>query len=293
MTRPSAATDTGRGCGFVKMMRSPDALELLERLPLAYALASVIALRTRFMPGQSLKGLNPGECFLGDHEKYGMSRAQYRYALKQLKKWEFVATRTTNRGTIAWLTDTRLFDVLNVERIGSRSQQRSHPRSQQVASGVATNIEGEEGENGQTEELREEETAACAASSASSKDFKGPDSVREVLAHALRGWTPPDEIREWIAKVDLLRSAGEILDDLAFHEPIEFYDVVERAFAFCRYNNRQGWALEHSWRSAWDGFDQACEETGTEIARTWVPAIDKGVDDERLALTDDFDEVFG
>ena len=99
--------------GFVKMMRSPDIIELIETSPVTFTLAAVIALRARYRPGVSLKGLQPGESFLGDFRQCGLSRQQYRTAQANLAKWGFAEFRPTNKGTIAKLIDVRLFDVLN------------------------------------------------------------------------------------------------------------------------------------------------------------------------------------
>ena len=109
--------------GFVKMMRSPEISELIEVSPLAFTLAAVIALRARFRSGVSLKGLQPGEAFLGDFRKCGLSERQYRTAKEQLSKWRFATFRATNKGTIAKLTDTRLFDVLSLAGDEQRDSQ--------------------------------------------------------------------------------------------------------------------------------------------------------------------------
>jgi hypothetical protein len=109
--------------GFVKMTRSPDILELIETWPLAFALAAVIALRARYRPGVSLKGLQPGEALLGDFTRYGMTEQQYRTCKKQLTKWNFATFKPTPKGTVAKLMDTRLFDVLNVAANGQNNRQ--------------------------------------------------------------------------------------------------------------------------------------------------------------------------
>jgi len=109
--------------GWIKMMRSPELVELIGTAPLAFTLAAVIAWRARFMPGKSLKGLCPGECFLGDYKTCGMSEQQYRTAKKQLERWGFATFKATNKGTIAKLIDTRLFDVLNVTGNGQANRQ--------------------------------------------------------------------------------------------------------------------------------------------------------------------------
>jgi len=100
--------------GWVKMQRSPDILELIETAPLAFALAAVIALRARWSPGVSLKGLQQGEAWLGDYRACGMSLQQYRTAKKQLERWRYATFKPTSRGTTAKLIGTRLFDVLNL-----------------------------------------------------------------------------------------------------------------------------------------------------------------------------------
>ena len=109
--------------GFVKMIRSPDILELIETWPLAFALAAIIALRARYRPGVSLKGLQPGEALLGDFTRYGMTEQQYRTCKKQLTKWNFATFKPTPKGTVARLMDTRLFDVLNVAANGQSNGQ--------------------------------------------------------------------------------------------------------------------------------------------------------------------------
>lgn len=132
--------------GFVKMLRSPDIDELIEVSPLAFTLAAVIALRARWRPGVSLKGLQPGECFLGDHARYGMSRQQYRHAKEQLAQWNFAKFRATSKGTIATLAGTRLFDVLN-----ESEQPTNQPPANHVATTKKNSKKVEKGKNGQTD----------------------------------------------------------------------------------------------------------------------------------------------
>lgn len=100
--------------GWFKATRGDNALELIRKNPRAYALASVIAHRARWREGFNADGLGLGEAMIGDFKACGMTRQQHRTALAQLCKWNFATTRATNKGTIARLTDTRLFDVLNL-----------------------------------------------------------------------------------------------------------------------------------------------------------------------------------
>lgn len=129
--RISTQDDEPRPAWWLKMMRTPDILELIEAAPLAFTLAAVIALRARFKPGfNPINGLNQGDAFLGDHEKYGMSLQQYRTAKKQLEKFGFATFRSTSKGTIAKLKDTRLFDVLNATANKQANKQPTNGQQQ-------------------------------------------------------------------------------------------------------------------------------------------------------------------
>jgi hypothetical protein len=86
-------------------------LELIAANPRAFILAYFIASRARWHSGFNRLNLNVGEAAIGDHEAMGMTAQQYRTAKAQLAQWGFATFRTTNRGTIARLSDSRLFDI--------------------------------------------------------------------------------------------------------------------------------------------------------------------------------------
>lgn len=98
--------------GWFKAMRGEAPLELIRRSPNAFILASVIAYRARWRQGFNADGLALGEAMLGDCDAMGMSEQEYRTAKAQLKRWRFATFRSTNRGTIGKLIDTRLFSIL-------------------------------------------------------------------------------------------------------------------------------------------------------------------------------------
>lgn len=127
--------------GWFKAMRGNDALELIRKNPNAYALAAVIANRARWREGFNADGLEPGEALLGDHKKYGMTRQEYRTALAQLRKWNFATARTTNAGTIARLTDARLFDPLNLA-VNQQDNQRQTTAQPPASQRTTTNEQG-------------------------------------------------------------------------------------------------------------------------------------------------------
>lgn len=119
-----------KSASWFKSVRSADALELIKASPNAFVLAYVIAYRARYREGFNADGLEQGEAMLGDHENYGMSARSYRTAKQQLTKWHFATFKTTNKGTLGKLIDTRLFDPLN---ISADKQNDSQPTSKRQA----------------------------------------------------------------------------------------------------------------------------------------------------------------
>ena len=107
---------------WYKAVRSPDALELIRANPNAYALAAVIAHRARYREGFNADGLGVGDALIGDFKNCGLQRQEYRTALAQLIKWRFVTTKPTNKGTIARLIDTRLFEIIPIKDNHQKNQ---------------------------------------------------------------------------------------------------------------------------------------------------------------------------
>lgn len=108
--------------GWFRAMRSREAMELLKKNPRAFIIAFVIAYRGQWSDTFNQYNLALGEALLGDFENYGMTRQQYRTALAQLEKWGFATVRTTSQGTIAKLTDARLFSISRLESNHQRNQ---------------------------------------------------------------------------------------------------------------------------------------------------------------------------
>lgn len=108
-------TSDGNNNGWFKSCRHQDALELLAHYPLALVMAYYIAYRARWHEGYDGDGIRLGETILGNPKALGMSARQYRTSIEKLSKGGFATFRATNRATIGKLTDTRLFDVLNLD----------------------------------------------------------------------------------------------------------------------------------------------------------------------------------
>lgn len=85
-------------------------MELLRNTK-AFSLLTHIALRAKRTTEFNIQGLIVGEALLGDYINYGMTRQEYRTALRNLNKWGFITIRTTNKGTIARITDNSIYDI--------------------------------------------------------------------------------------------------------------------------------------------------------------------------------------
>lgn len=98
--------------GWFKAVRSQEALELIRANPRAFILLYFVAVRAKWRAGFTAARLRIGEAFLGDFENYGMTEQEYRTAKMQLEEWGFAAFKPTNKGTVAKLIGTRVFEVL-------------------------------------------------------------------------------------------------------------------------------------------------------------------------------------
>jgi hypothetical protein len=101
-----------RELGYIKFIRSPEAEEILSD-PAAFALLALIARRARWRSRFNTKGLELGEALIGisDHETLRITEQQYKTRVKKLRKWGQITTRPTNKGTIAKLVSSLVFDI--------------------------------------------------------------------------------------------------------------------------------------------------------------------------------------
>jgi hypothetical protein len=135
--------------GFVKAMRSDEAA-FLDSNPLANHVLNVIARRARRSPCP-LTGLQIGECFVG-HKGLGLSEQQYRTVKKNLTKWGFVefkkAGRLTDRGTVAKLLNSDIYDINETEGNGSLTEDQRKTNGRLTEDQRQTkNVRREEGKN--------------------------------------------------------------------------------------------------------------------------------------------------
>lgn len=250
--------------GWVKMQRGEDINELIATSPLAFTLAAVIALRARYRHGTNLRGLSPGEACLGDYAACGMSQQEYRTAKKNLEGWGFATFKATNRGTVARLIDTRLFDVLSAlgnEQVNEQTTGKQRTKNEQTT--TKKKVRRKEGE------YDSKETGVVQRPLSSR-----PGSVASVVEFALLKKYEPSQVRQWLDATDFDKPAQNILDALREDNEVA-KELLLWAFRFLHYNNRHGWQLQHNWRSAFDGFIEICDH-GSGPADTpidWIPHI--------------------
>lgn len=137
--------------GFVKLFREKG-IELLEADPQAFLLLTQIAMRARRTDREySMIPLKANQAFLGDHKKAGLSRQQYRNAQKRLAKYGLSTFEPTNKGTIATLTSTEVYDInaepetlLNKPTNSSMKTEKNEPtQTQQTSMTKPINIQRE------------------------------------------------------------------------------------------------------------------------------------------------------
>jgi hypothetical protein len=119
---------------FIKWMMTEQSLEVLKH-PETFALLGLIA-RRAVRPGViNVLGLNDGEAFVGDFKEFGMTESTYRTTKKRLAESGLATFRSTNRGTIASLCSSIVFDISR-ERVDG--QNTGGMRTDQQANDVPT-----------------------------------------------------------------------------------------------------------------------------------------------------------
>jgi hypothetical protein len=118
---------------WLKLYRGRVTEELMAH-PWALLLFMQIAIRAQRTNTFNRYDLDVGEALLGDYKSLKMTEGQYRAAKKFLEKHSFATFRGTNRGTIAKLINTDIFDPnlenedeLNNEQTTAQQQTDNEP----------------------------------------------------------------------------------------------------------------------------------------------------------------------
>jgi len=158
---------------FVQLRRGDYSNELCK-FPYAFTLLSVIALRARRTAkddGPNIHNLNPGEALIGDYLNYGMSEQNYRTAKKQLEEFGLVTIQATNKGTIATICTTEVYDI-NLDDNVEASNDPPNERGNDPANTLLTTKKEVNKSNNQKEKKEE--------SSISSKDFYAKEGEKNI-----------------------------------------------------------------------------------------------------------------
>ena len=107
----------------MKLMKNKETMELLTNAPNAFMLLTQIALRAKRTNDFSTHGLTIGQALIGDYKSIGLTEQKYRTAKGLLESWGFATFKGTNKGTIATLINSRVYDIN--EECRQRSKQRS------------------------------------------------------------------------------------------------------------------------------------------------------------------------
>lgn len=117
--------------GFVMLNRGEEVDDLM-RHPNAFTLLSLIALRARYANSVRLDGLKIGQALIGDWEAAGLSRGQYRAALKRLVAHGYITTlgvrslKKGERGTIATITNDSIYSITGQMQPSNDHQNNHH-----------------------------------------------------------------------------------------------------------------------------------------------------------------------
>lgn len=132
--------------GFIKLMRSRATRELLQDGS-AFLLLTLIAWRAKRTNDFSVHGLTIGQALIGDHQACGLTARQYRSAKARLQRYGLAAFRTTNRGTVATLLDTAVYDI-NEEAAQEPKDKPKASQRQAADNPVTTNKNDKNEKNG-------------------------------------------------------------------------------------------------------------------------------------------------
>ena len=291
------------GYGWVKSMRSPEALALIESHPNAYLLATAIALNAVYRHGYPLQP-RPGRSDAPRLRNVRIVRpvlpnGEGGFASKQLRTLQINERRDRSR-----LLDTRLFSIsddANNERLtsGSRaanertrnatsdSTNGKHHRKP-IATGelLPSRSRVNEQINGQPRSKaikkvvnRETSKTGCVAPRSCSEAAEGealklPKSIDEVVQFSLIQVGFATSFTErWVARVNLERPAGDLLH--AVLENGDLADALRWAFRFIHFNNLHGWELTQQLARCLPRLSRQMRprRRPVEVPVDWVPQI--------------------
>ena len=172
---------------FVKLIRSEDTMELMKK-PREFMLLTLIAYRAKRTIAFNHLGLEIGEALIGDHQSCGLTERQYRTAKKNIEKWEFATFKATNKGTIAKLLDSRVYDI-NIDTADNQFVGQSSDRRRTGVGQATTNKNIKKNKN-EKEGGPSPEGPQRTSGRATSENFE--DEISRLMAQR----ATPEQVRE-------------------------------------------------------------------------------------------------
>ena len=109
---------------FIALYCGDETEVLVKRHPHAFLLLLQIAMRAKWKDCP-ITGLKAGQAFIGDWKNAGIpSEMAYRHAKKTLLECRFATFRGTSKGTVATLTDSRIFSITSKSGTGTATTQQ-------------------------------------------------------------------------------------------------------------------------------------------------------------------------
>jgi hypothetical protein len=185
--------------GFIKLMRHDDVEQLIVQKPKAFLLLTLIAWRARRSDERcKFTGLDQGQAMIGDYKSCGLSRQEYRTALRWLEANQFVTIKATSKGTIATVTSTDVYDI-NAEGANHQTTIKQPSTNHQLTTNK--NVKNEKNENKESRSAPEEalESVPAQQSKALAPQPSPPPKKKKA-------WVPPTEVEvrvwagEWAQK---------------------------------------------------------------------------------------------
>lgn len=115
---------------FIKWQRTKEVAELMKK-PDCFMLLAQIAYRAKRTSDFNTNNLKIGEALIGDFKEIGLTEQRYRSAKSNVQTWGLATFKGTNKGTVAKLVDTRIYDINEENNNGQNnrtitSQQRTN-----------------------------------------------------------------------------------------------------------------------------------------------------------------------
>ena len=127
--------------GWFKVHRSNEFRYLMKHQPNAFVLLCLIASRARYHDEKGDDSLQINEAYIGDHDSCGLTRGEYRTAIKVLEAREHIITRRVRRGFIAKLISNDVFEATN--EMTSKSTNLNESKTSNIKSHNGPELIGE------------------------------------------------------------------------------------------------------------------------------------------------------